>query len=413
MAIFLSFTVVGLVAGCVYALIATGLVVTYNTTGIFNFAHGAIAMFGAYTYWQLTDTGQGWGWPAPIALVLVLFVLAPAFGLVIERLLMRPLRGASVDLTLVVTLGLLLFLVGLAQVIWNPNQVRNLPSFFNGSGFRLGYVQVTWHEVIAVVSTVGIALGLRVLFSRTRTGIAMRAVVDSPDLLAMAGGRPVRVQQLAWALSCSVAALAGILLAPIARLDIILLTLLVVEGYAAAIIGRLRNLPIAVIGAGAIGLGQYYLGGYLTSDNLSRLQYLLPMVVLFVALIVLPQDRLRAASFQGAVAPRVAALKTSVSWGAVLVLGTFLLSGVLSNVNQRTMATGFALALVLLSLVLLTGYGGMISACQITLMGLGAVAMGKVASGSSLWGVLAAIGLAAGAGFLLALPTLKMRGLYL
>src|SRR3954462_13262403 len=136
MAIFLSFTVVGLVAGCVYALIATGLVVTYNTTGIFNFAHGAIAMFGAYTFWQLW---QGWGWPAPIALVLVLFVLAPAFGLVIERLLMRPLRGASVDLTLVVTLGLLLFLVGLAQVIWNPNQVRNLPSFFNGSGFRLAY----------------------------------------------------------------------------------------------------------------------------------------------------------------------------------------------------------------------------------------------------------------------------------
>src|SRR3954447_19176704 len=130
MAIFLSFTVVGLVAGCVYALIATGLVVTYNTTGIFNFAHGAIAMFGAYTFWQLW---QGWGWPAPIALIVVLFVLAPAFGLVIERLLMRPLRGAAVDLTLVVTLGLLLFLVGLAQVIWDPNEVRNLPSFFNGS----------------------------------------------------------------------------------------------------------------------------------------------------------------------------------------------------------------------------------------------------------------------------------------
>src|SRR3954454_9548785 len=332
MAIFLSFTVVGLVWGCVYALIATGLVVTYNTTGIFNFAHGAIAMVGAYTFWQFYDPQDGWGWPAPLAFIMVVFVLAPLFGLVIEFLLMRPLRGAPVDVTLVVTLGLLLFLVGLAQVIWNPNQVRNLPSFFNGSGFRIGYVQVTWHEVIAVVSTVGIALGLRVLFSRTRTGIAMRAVVDSPDLLAMAGGRPVRVQQLAWALSCSVAALAGILLAPIARLDIILLTLLVVEGYAAAIIGRLRNLPIAVIGAGAIGLGQYYLGGYLTSDKLSRLQYLLPMVVLFVALIVLPQDRLRAASFQGAVAPRVAALKTSVSWGAVLVLGTFLLSGVLSNV---------------------------------------------------------------------------------
>src|SRR6059036_3299965 len=114
MQIFLSFTVLGLVAGCVYALIATGLVVTYNTTGIFNFGHGAIAMVGAYSYWQLEDQTQGWGLSPVLSLIIVLFVLAPLFGLVIERVLMRPLRGASVDLTLVVTLGLLLFLVGVA-----------------------------------------------------------------------------------------------------------------------------------------------------------------------------------------------------------------------------------------------------------------------------------------------------------
>src|SRR4051812_21502209 len=108
MEIFLSYTVIGIVAGCVYALIATGLVVTYNTTGIFNFAHGAIAMVGAYTYWQFEDTAQGWGINPVISLIIVLFVLAPLFGLIVERVLMRPLQGASVDLTLVVTLGLLL-----------------------------------------------------------------------------------------------------------------------------------------------------------------------------------------------------------------------------------------------------------------------------------------------------------------
>ena len=118
-------------------------------------------------------------------------------------------------------------------------------------------------------------------------------------------------------------------------------------------------------------------------------------------------------SFTGAVAPRVAGLRSSLTWGLVLVVGTFLISGGLSTVHQRTMANGFALALVLLSLMLMTGYGGMISGCQITLTGLGAVAMGKVAGGGSLLGVLAAIGLAAAVGFLLALPTLKMRGLYL
>src|SRR3954466_3915029 len=411
MEIFLSYTVVGIVAGCVYALIATGLVVTYNTTGIFNFAHGAIAMVGAYSFWQLW---QGWGWNPLLSLVLVLFVAAPLFGLIVERVLMRPLQGASVDLTLVVTLGLLLFLVGVAQIAWNPNDVRNMPSFFNGAGFRIGYVQVTYHEVVAVLATVAIAAGLRVLFNQTRTGIAMRAVVDNPDLLAMAGGRPVRIQQLAWMLSCSIAALAGILLAPIARLDILLLTLLVVDGYAAAIIGRLRNLPLAVAGAMAIGLGQFYIAGYAEADWVKRIQYVIPMVVLFVVLILLPQDRLRTASFSGAVAPRVAGLKSSVVWGAVLVLGTVLVSGGLSGPNLRTGATGFALALVLLSLLLLTGYGGMVSVCQLTFVGLGAVAMGRVGGDSgSLFGVLAAIALAGAVGFLVALPTLKMRGLYL
>jgi len=413
MEIFLSYTVVGIVAGCVYALIATGLVVTYNTTGIFNFSHGAIAMVGAYTYWQFQDDAQGWGINPVISLILVLFVLAPIFGLIVERVLMRPLQGAPVDLTLVVTLGLLLFLVGVAQIAWDPNVTRNLPSFFNGDGFRIGYVQVTYHEVVAVVATVAIAIGLRILFNQTRTGIAMRAVVDNPDLLAMAGGQPIRVQQLAWSLSCSLAALAGILLAPIARLDILLLTLLVVDGYAAAIIGRLRSLPLAVGGAMAIGLGQNYLAGYLHNGFLARIQFTIPMVVLFVMLILLPQDRLKSASFSGAVAPRVAGLKSSVIWGAVLIAGTGLVSLGLSDINLRTGANGFALALVLLSLLLLTGYGGMVSICQMSMAGLGAMAMGHVASGGSLLGVLAAIGLSGAAGAALAFPTLKMRGLYL
>src|SRR3954453_12794102 len=100
MSIFLSNTVIGVVAGCVYALIATGLVVTYNTTGIFNFAHGAVAMVGAYSFWQMW---QGWGVNPVVSLILVLFVAAPLFGIIIERVLMRPLQGVSVDLTLVVT----------------------------------------------------------------------------------------------------------------------------------------------------------------------------------------------------------------------------------------------------------------------------------------------------------------------
>jgi branched-chain amino acid transport system permease protein len=408
---FLSFTVVGLVTGCIYALIGTGLVVTYTTTGIFNFAHGAVGMFAAFAFWQLW---QGWHVNPVVALVLALLVIAPAIGLVIERLLMRPLHGAPPDVLIVVSLGLLLALVGSAQLIWDPSSFRRLPQFFNGSGFPLGNVRVSWHQVIAIVATAVAAILIAVLFKRTRLGIAMRAAVDSPALLAMAGGRPTLVQQSSWALSSSLAALAGILIAPIYQFNVILLTLLVVDGYAAAVIGRLRSLPIAIVGAMAIGLGQRYALGYGPGSGfLSKIQNIIPMVVLFVVLIALPQDRLRTASFAGIVAPRVASLRSSLAGGGALLVVALIVSTQLSGPNLRVGANGFALALILLSLVLLTGYGGMVSLCQFTFVGLGATMMGHLGHGGSLLGVLAAVGLCAAVGAIVALPTLKMRGLYL
>ncbi|MGV3759728.1 MAG: ABC transporter permease subunit, partial [Actinomycetota bacterium] len=96
----LSNTILGLATASIFALAASGLVLTYTTTGIFNFAHGAIGMLGAFGYWQLH---VGWGWPAPLALAAVLLVLAPAFGLLLERVVMRGLVGTSEATKLVVS----------------------------------------------------------------------------------------------------------------------------------------------------------------------------------------------------------------------------------------------------------------------------------------------------------------------
>jgi branched-chain amino acid transport system permease protein len=409
--LFLSYVVLGLVTGCVYALISTGLVVTYTTTGIFNFAHGAIAMIAAFTFWQLW---QGWHLNVVLSVFLVLVVIAPLFGLVVERVLMRPLEGAPVDLTLVVTLGLLLFLVGLTNLIWSPLIGRALPEFFDGNGFTVTGLLISYEEVVAAAALVAVAVGLRLLLTRARAGIAMRAVVDNSDLLAMAGGRPIRVKQMSWAMSCSLAALAGILLAAINELSVLDLTLLVVDGYAAAIIGRLRSVSWAIVGAIGIAVGQSVLFGYLPQSGFTdRIQDIIPIVVLFVVLIVLPQDRLRSASFTGAVPPRVASLRSSIGVGAGVIAIAAVASSLLSAGNLRIGAQGFALALVLLSIILLTGYGGMASLCQMTFVGLGAYAMGNVANGASWLGVLAAIGLSAAVGALVALPTLRLRGLYL
>ncbi len=409
---FEGFLITGLVIGCVYALIAMGLVVTYTTTGIFNFSHGAIAMFAAYMYWQLW---QGWGLNVYLSFLLVLLVIAPLFGLVIEIGLMRPLRGAPVDLTVVVTLGLLLALVGIANSAWSPTVTRVLPQLYHGTGFRVGAVLVSYHELVIVGALIAVSLLLRALFTRARIGIAMRAVVDNPDLVAMAGGRPIRVQQLSWAMSCALASMAGMLLAPIQQLNILNLTLLVVDGYAAAVIGRLRNLPVTVGAALVIAIGQIMAEGYLPNSGfLTRVNQIIPMVVLFIMLILLPQDRLRSASFANAVAPRVASLRASLGTGAIVILAAAIISAFLSGPNLKTGANGFVTGIEILSLVLVTGYGGMVSLCVLSFVGIGAYAMSHAGgTGGSLLGILAAVGLAGAVGALVALPTLRLRGLYL
>src|SRR5262249_26071700 len=150
------------------------------------------------------------------------------------RIIMRRLHGAPTTVSLVVTMGLLLALIGVASTIWDPKALtRRGPPFFGASHFRLFSVVVTYHQLTVIVTAIAVALGLRLFLTRTQTGIAMRAVVDDPDLAAMAGASPQRLAMLSWALGASMAALAGILLAPLVSLDIIILTLLVINGYAA------------------------------------------------------------------------------------------------------------------------------------------------------------------------------------
>jgi branched-chain amino acid transport system permease protein len=409
---FLALSVVGIVAGCIYALTAMGLVVTYTTSGIFNFAHGAIGMVAAFMYWELSVNQ---GLPTPVALVLVLLVFAPLMGALIERVLMRPLHGASVETTLTVTIGLLLLLIGLATIIWDPTTSRVLPQFFVGNSVSILGVVVTWHQLTVVIVAAAVAVGMRLFLFRTRPGTAMRAVVDDPELASMAGASPARFGQYGWAIGAFLAALAGILLAPLVTLDINTLTLLVINGYAAALVGRLKNLPLTFAGGVVLGLVESYAVGYLPVGSLlSQIKPVVPMVFLFLVILVVPQGRLRAAGRAVALrVPRVAGLRESVIAGAVFVAITWFVSAHLSSANLATAGHGLAFAIIMLSLVLLVGYGGQVSLCQLTFAGLGAFAMGEVAGGGSWLGVLAGIGLAGAVGALVALPAIRLRGLYL
>ena len=418
MTTFLTFTIIGIVSGSIYAITATGLVVTYTTTGIFNFAHGAVAMFAAFSYWQLT---QSWMWPSWLALIIVLFVEAPLLALIVEESYMKRIAGATVVRSLMVSLGLLLILVGLAQTIWQP-EMRTLPEFFSGSTVTLFDITITYHQIICVIVAILMAVGLRIYLRQFRSGIAMRAVVDDPELLDMAGVSPRRVARSGWVLGFFLAALAGILISPelqLQGLDINLLTLLVVNGYAAAIVGRLRNLPFTFMGGMLLGLIESYCIGYLPghipASLVSQIGLLTPVIFLFIALMVVPSARLRAVGrLAVAKPPRVPTLAQSVRGGVLFVIVVWVGSALLSGTLLANITQGLALGIVGLSLVLLTGYTGQVSLCQLTFMGIGAFAMSKAADGgASWWGLIVGIVVCGVIGAIISLPALRLQGLYL
>src|SRR5262249_18754524 len=157
--------ITGLATAGIYAVGASGLVLTYTTTGIFNFAHGAIGMAAAFLYWQLRFD---WGWPTPVALLVVIALAAPLFGFGLEVGLMRRIQGANEATKVVVTVGLLAALIGIVNWVWPAENVAQSPTsnFFQGQSFTVAGVVVTYHELIKVVVAVLVAVGLRLLLYR-------------------------------------------------------------------------------------------------------------------------------------------------------------------------------------------------------------------------------------------------------
>jgi branched-chain amino acid transport system permease protein len=405
---FLAFTLVGLFTGAAYAIAAGGLVLVYATTRVFNLAHGAFGMVMSYVFWQFSvDAGLS-PW---VALVLVVGVIAPLGGLAIERVLVRGLRDAPVSVSLVVTVGLFVGLLGLAQAVWPPD-ARAVEEFFPGEYVDVGPVSVTYHQLFTVAVAIAVAAGAWLLLERTRTGTAMRASIDDPGLLGLFGGDPNRVARLSWALGGALGALAGVLLSPLVTLDYLQLTLLVINAYTAAVIGRLRSLPLTFVGAIVLGLAQSYAVGYLpTSELFINLRTVIPAIMLFTVLVFLPGSRLTLGPIRGIPSPRVPSLPVTVVAGVALVAVVAVATSATSATWTTRIGTGLAFALIMLSLVLLTGYGGYVSLAQLTFAGLGALVVTR--TGGSLWALLFAVAVTTAVGALVALPVMRLTGLYL
>lgn len=408
---FIAFGIVGLSTAAIYAIIGSGLVLTYATTGVFNFAHGAAGMLAAFTYWQFT---VGWGWPVPVALVVVLSVLAPVFGLVVERFVLRPVQGLGDAERLVMTVAMLSGSIALARWIWDPNVPRPLfPFFADRPALHVGSATITWHQAITMGVAVVVAVGLWVLLNRTRPGTEMRATVDDRALVGLTGADPVRANRVAWILGTQLAAVGGILIAPSVTLDASQLSLLIVSAYTAAVFGRLRSLPLTFVGAIVVGCMESYLAGYLPQNAyLPGLRLAAPALLLFVSLLVFPHRRLRGRVRRLVAVPVPTVRGTALLAAGVIALGVVLAS-VLGDADLLTYGPIFSLGVVAMSYVPLAGYAGQISLCQLSMAGVGAIVWAHLGAHGSVWGLVLAVVVSAVAGALVALPALRLSGVYL
>lgn len=424
---FLSALILGLITGSVFAVAASGLVVTYTTSGIFNFAHGAIGMVMAFLYWQL-DVKVGL--PTIAAFVLVVFVFAPLTGALLEVCLIRRFSTATVTTRVVATIALLVFFLGLGLQLYPPTEGRTANAFFTSSSVTVFGVSISGPQLVNLFASLAAAVALFVVLNRTRVGLAMRAVVDDRGLVALNGANPSQVSMLSWAIGASLSALAGVLLAPVLTLDQLILTLLIINAFAAAIAGQLKSLPGTFAGAFALGLLLEFYRLYQPETFFGRaiqgnwqqlfdgLADALPIVFLFLALLFLPADRLRVGRLVGAKTPRVPSLRESIAGAVVLVAAMYVASGFLETADIARYGKGLALAIVMLSLVPLTGYAAQLSMAQMSFAGVGAFVVGKIGTetfigSGSILGLVLAAGAAAAVGMLVALPALRLQGLYL
>jgi branched-chain amino acid transport system permease protein len=259
---FVQFTLGGISFGMVYAAIALSLVLIWRGTRILNYSQGAMAMLTTYiAFTVISHTGSYWaGFAAALAAGLLL-------GAVIERTVIRPVENKPPLNAVVVTIGLLVFLEGLAGIIYG-GQYRSFPPAFSITGLRAGSASlgISRNDVFVAGAVLAAALGLAVLFRYTSAGLRLRAAAFNAYAARLLGVRVGRVLTLGWALAGLIGALAGVLVSPATFLYPASMDSIFVLGFTAAVIGGLDSPVGAVVGGLILGVALNYVGGYLGSN---------------------------------------------------------------------------------------------------------------------------------------------------
>ena len=424
----LIFLLLGLANGAVYAALALTLVVTYRSSGVVNFATGAMALLGAYTYAYLRQgqilvplpfvpgkidlPGALGFWPATVISVAVCAVV----GLMLYGAVFRPARSAPPVAKAVASIGVMVVLTGLFTIRVGTTPVRTGAILPSGT-WILGHVRVTQDRVYFAATIVLVTLLLAAAYRFTRFGLETRAAAETEKGAFVSGIAPDRVAALNWMISAAVAGVSGILIAPIVPPTPFGYTFFIVPALAAAVLGQFQFMVPAVIAGLAIGMLQSeltYFRGQHTWLPSAGLAELVPLVLVLVVLVL----RARPLPSRGVVilqtlgrAPRPRSLRNPICAGTLGGVAALIL---LQGAWRSALITSMIFAIVSLSLVVVTGYAGQISLAQLTLAGVAGFILGPL---TTTYGIpfpiaplLAALG-AMAVGVVVLLPALRIRGL--
>jgi ABC-type branched-subunit amino acid transport system ATPase component/branched-subunit amino acid ABC-type transport system permease component len=408
----LPYIIAGITTGSVYALAAVGLVLTYKTSGIFNFAHGALATCAAFLFYTLTVQHH---LPWPAAAGLCVLVAGPILGTALE-LVARSVAGRSLVLRVVATVGVLLIVQSTVYAIYGFTQVRSIPQFLPGATFDIGSTPVAISDVLIAALGLVATAGLYCYFRIAKTGVAMRAVVSNPKLLDLAGRSPARIRRLAWMIGAAFACASGVLLAPLTTLNSTSITLLVVQAFGAAAIGRFTSLPWTYVGGLVIGVLASLATKYVTGGLLSSLPAALPFVVLFIVLLFS-----RRRTEPETTSPSVQREAWRAPWpvhtglGAIVLIALALVPGFVGfHLGDWTLF--LSTTIVFLSLGLLVRTSGQVSLAHVGFVAIGASTFSHLTVGQHWPWAAALIGaglIAVPVGALLSIPAIRLSGLYL
>jgi len=417
----IQFILIGLGLGSSYALFAQGVVLIYRGSGIVNFAQGALGMVASYVCFSTFRTD--WEWPI-IPSIIGGILVAVAISLAFQFLILRSMKHAAPIVRLISTLGLLVTLQAAVELRYGAAN-KPVEPFLPSDTFNWGGIRLQEQVLYIIAITWVITFALWALVRYTRTGLAITAAAENERAVQTLGWSPNSLSAITWAVGGGIGAIAGILVAPLTGLSIIAFTNVVtIAALAAALLGGFRSFPLTLVGGYVVGIGESLTGRYerdiedliFSGNDVRGLPRAVPFIIILIVLVV----RGRGLPLRSHISDRLPKLGTGVVNIRMLIFG---IAGIVATLlfvfDDRWAASTYvslSSAVVVLSVIVITGLAGQLSLGQLAIAGLGALFAGSLVLRAD-WPMELAIPvgilLTIPAGVLFALPALRTRGINL